>query len=89
MPERDHAVAELLAASRSTIRVDVENIKMNQELGEEYEIPVPRFLIEHPRALVVIDGGNAAECAEDARGHWGEDPASRAPPEGSEPRRRR
>ena len=55
-----------------TLKCHVENIKMNQGLGEEYEIPVPWFLIEHPRGLVVIDGGNAAECASDARGHWGD-----------------
>ena len=46
-----------------TLKCHVENIKMNQGLGEEYEIPVPWFLIEHPHGLVVIDGGNAAECA--------------------------
>ena len=55
-----------------TLKCHVENIKMNQGLGEEYEIPVPWFLIEHPRGLVVIDGGNAAECAANARGHWGD-----------------
>jgi glyoxylase-like metal-dependent hydrolase (beta-lactamase superfamily II) len=55
-----------------TLRCHVENIKMNQGLGEEYEIPVPWFLIEHPRGLVVIDGGNAAQCATDPRGHWGD-----------------
>jgi N-acyl homoserine lactone hydrolase len=55
-----------------TLKCHVENIKMNQGLGEEYEIPVPWFLIEHPRGLVVIDGGNAAECAEDPERHWGD-----------------
>jgi glyoxylase-like metal-dependent hydrolase (beta-lactamase superfamily II) len=55
-----------------TLKCHLENIKMNQGLGEEYEIPVPWYLVEHPRGLVVIDGGNAAECATDARGHWGE-----------------
>jgi N-acyl homoserine lactone hydrolase len=54
-----------------TLKCHLENIKMNQGLGEEYEIPVPWFLIEHPHGLVVIDGGNAAECAQDARAHWG------------------
>jgi glyoxylase-like metal-dependent hydrolase (beta-lactamase superfamily II) len=55
-----------------SLKCHVENIKMNQGLGEEYEIPVPWFLIEHPNGLVVIDGGNAAECATDAKGHWGD-----------------
>jgi N-acyl homoserine lactone hydrolase len=54
-----------------TLKCHVENIKMNQGLGEEYEIPVPWFLVAHPKGLVVIDGGNAAECAQDPRGHWG------------------
>ncbi len=55
-----------------TLKCHVENIKMNQGLGEEYEVPVPWYLVEHPRGLVVIDGGNAAECATNAREHWGE-----------------
>jgi N-acyl homoserine lactone hydrolase len=54
-----------------TLKCHVENIKMNQGLGDPYEIPVPWFLITHPRGNVVIDGGNAAECAEDKRAHWG------------------
>ncbi len=55
-----------------TLQCHVENIKMNQGLGDKYEIPVPWYVIEHPRGLVVIDGGNASECATDARGHWGD-----------------
>ncbi len=54
-----------------TLKTTLENIKMNQGLGDDYEVPVPWFLIEHPRGLVVIDGGNAAECAEDPSTHWG------------------
>ena len=42
-----------------TLKCHLENIKMNQGLGEEYEIPVPWFLITHPKGNVVIDGGNA------------------------------
>jgi len=55
-----------------TLKCHLENIKMNQGLGEEYEIPVPWFVVEHPAGLVVIDGGNAAECADDPRAHWGD-----------------
>ena len=43
-----------------TLECHVENIKMNQGLGDEYSIPVPWFLITHPKGNVVIDGGNAA-----------------------------
>jgi N-acyl homoserine lactone hydrolase len=54
-----------------TLKTQLQNIKMNQGLGEEYTIPVPWFLITHPRGNVVIDGGNAAECVTDPKGHWG------------------
>ena len=54
----DHAGAVRLHMFEcGSLKCHVENIKMNQGLGEEYEIPVPWFLIEHPRGLVVIDGG--------------------------------
>ena len=48
----------------------VQNIKIGQGLGEPYEIPVPWYLITHPKGNVVIDGGNAAECVDDPKGHW-------------------
>ena len=47
-------------------------IKMNEGMGEAYEIPVPFFLITHPRGNVIFDGGNALEAARDAHGYWGE-----------------
>ena len=46
-----------------TLKCHVENIKMNQGLGDPFEIPVPWYLLTHPKGNVVIDGGNAAECA--------------------------
>lgn len=53
-----------------SLRTKSKYIKMNQ--GEEdFEIPVPWFLIKHPLGNVVIDGGNAMEVAIDKRGHWG------------------
>ena len=50
------------------LKCHVENIKMNQGLGEEYEIPVPVVPDRTPGGLVLIDGGNAAECATDPEG---------------------
>lgn len=38
---------------------------------DEYTIPVPWFLITHPKGNVIIDGGSAVECADDPVGHWG------------------
>jgi N-acyl homoserine lactone hydrolase len=54
-----------------TLKCHVENIKMNQGLGDEYEIPVPWYLITHPRGNVVIDGGNAPAVIDDAAAYWG------------------
>ncbi len=54
-----------------TLRTKLKYIKMNQGDGEDYEIPVPWFLIKHPAGTVVIDGGNAIEAAIDKRAHWG------------------
>ncbi|WP_200811746.1 AttM family quorum-quenching N-acyl homoserine lactonase [Sphingobacterium psychroaquaticum] len=45
------------------------NIKMNAS-QEPYEIPVPWYLITHPKGHIIIDGGNAVECATDPKGYW-------------------
>jgi N-acyl homoserine lactone hydrolase len=75
------------------LKCRLHNIEMNQGLNEPYEIPVPWFFIEHPKGNVVIDGGNAVECATDPRGHWGghlrrvlagHDSRTRLPPRASE-----
>lgn len=61
---------ELHMFQTGTLRTKLKYIKMNQ--GEQdFEIPVPWFLIKHPLGNVVIDGGNAVEAAIDKRGHWG------------------
>lgn len=61
---------ELYMFQTGTLKTRLKFIKMNQ--GESaYEIPVPWFLIRHPKGNVVIDGGNAAEVAIDKRAHWG------------------
>ena len=39
--------------------------------GEMITTPVIWFVITHPRGNVIIDGGNAAEVAVDAKAHWG------------------
>jgi N-acyl homoserine lactone hydrolase len=57
--------------SCGTLRTQVQYIKMNQGLGEPYEVPVPFFLITHPKGNVLFDGGNALGVARDPRGTWG------------------
>ena len=54
-----------------SLQCKVHNIKMNEGNGADYEIPVPFFLITHPKGHTIIDGGNAVEAATDPRGHWG------------------
>lgn len=54
-----------------SLKCKVHNIKMNQGDGADYEIPVPFYLITHPKGHIVIDGGNAVEVAKDPRGYWG------------------
>ncbi len=53
-----------------TIRTATKRIKMHG--GEAtIEIPVPWYLVRHPKGNVLIDGGSAIEAAIDPRGHWG------------------
>ncbi|MFT8777218.1 MAG: N-acyl homoserine lactonase AttM [Gluconacetobacter liquefaciens] len=54
-----------------SLKCKLHNIKMNEGNGADYEIPVPFFLITHPKGHTIIDGGNAVEVATDPRGHWG------------------
>lgn len=69
--ERRSSDIQLYMFQTGTLRTKVKYIKMNQG-DEAFEIPVPWFLIKHPKGNVIIDGGNAAEVAQDARGYWGD-----------------
>jgi len=55
-----------------SIRCQTVGLKMNEPLGAPLVIPVPWFLIQHPKGNVVIDGGMAVECASDPRSHLSE-----------------
>jgi N-acyl homoserine lactone hydrolase len=50
------------------IRCKTQGLKMNEPLNAPLEIPVPWFVIQHPKGNVVIDGGMAVEVASDAPG---------------------
>ena len=47
------------------------DIYLNQGGDSDLDIPVPFFLITHPKGNVVVDGGTPVECATDPMGHWG------------------
>ncbi len=42
------------------------------DIGKAFEVPVPFFLITHPKGYVLFDTGNALEVAKDKIKHWGE-----------------
>lgn len=62
---------ELYFFTCGSLKTQVQMIKMNQGLGDPYEVPVPWYLLKHPKGNVLYDGGNALEVARDPRGHWG------------------
>ncbi|MFM8330579.1 MAG: N-acyl homoserine lactonase family protein [Candidatus Methylumidiphilus sp.] len=40
-------------------------------IGQPFTVPVPFFLIDHPKGKVLFDTGNALPVATDPHGHWG------------------
>ncbi|MDM1545300.1 N-acyl homoserine lactonase family protein [Ignatzschineria indica] len=61
---------KLYMLQTGTIKCKENNIKMNAD-PNPYEIPIPWFLITHPKGNVIIDGGTSVECATDPKAHWG------------------
>jgi glyoxylase-like metal-dependent hydrolase (beta-lactamase superfamily II) len=53
------------------VHVPLNTVKLHQGLGESFTIPVPWYVITHPRGNVLIDGGNPPVIAVDPRSHWG------------------
>ena len=54
-----------------SLRCKYHHVYLNEGMGQDFEIPVPWYLVTHPRGNVVIDGGIAREAARDARERWG------------------
>jgi glyoxylase-like metal-dependent hydrolase (beta-lactamase superfamily II) len=46
-------------------------ITMGRGIGQPYDVPVPFFLIRHPRGNVLFDTGNALAVARNKAAHWG------------------
>ena len=42
----------------------------NAGFGERLDMPVPWFVILHPRGVAIVDGGNPPECITDLEHHW-------------------
>lgn len=58
--------------STGSIFVPFESIHLNKFRPELLEIPIPWFVVDHPDALVIVDGGNPLAVANDHVQHWGE-----------------
>lgn len=54
-----------------SLRCKARGVYLNCGGDESIEIPVPWFLVLHPKGHVVIDGGLPAICARDPQSHWG------------------
>lgn len=54
-----------------TLTCDKSLLTMGKDVGKTVTVPVPFFLIDHPKGKVLYDTGNALEVAKDARKHWG------------------
>lgn len=55
-----------------TLKSQKQLFTMGRGLGEPFEVPVPFFLIDHPKGKVLYDTGNALQVAQDKVRHWGE-----------------
>lgn len=51
---------------------DKNSITLGRDAGKTYEVPVPFFLIQHPKGNVLYDTGMALEVARDKKKHWGD-----------------
>ena len=62
---------KLYAFSSGVLKLDKGSITFGRDVGKQWAVPVPYYLIQHPRGNVMFDLGNALECARDPRKHWG------------------
>ncbi len=44
---------------------------LGQGIGEDFDVPVPFILIDHPKGKVLFDTGNAFETIHEKESHWG------------------
>ncbi len=62
---------KMYAFSCGTLTCDKSLITFGRDVGKKFTVPVPFYLIQHPRGNVLFDLGNAKEVARDAKKHWG------------------
>lgn len=57
--------------SGGSLRCDKSLVTMGRGMGQTIEMPVPFFLIQHPKGNLLYDTGMAKEIAVDSAKHWG------------------
>ncbi|WP_199911720.1 MBL fold metallo-hydrolase [Dongshaea marina] len=61
---------ELYFFECGTLKTEKQHIMAGQGVKEPFDIPVPFFLIKHPKGNVLYDTGMALEVATDKVKHW-------------------
>ena len=62
---------KMYAFSSGTLTCDKSAITFGRDVGKSFTVPVPYYLIQHPKGNVLFDLGNSIEVARDADKHWG------------------
>jgi glyoxylase-like metal-dependent hydrolase (beta-lactamase superfamily II) len=62
---------KMYAFSCGTLTCDKSLITFGRDIGKKFTVPVPYYLIQHPKGNVLFDLGNSIEVARDAKKHWG------------------
>ncbi len=62
---------KLYAFTSGFLTCDKSAITFGRGVGTPFTVPVPYYLIQHPKGNVLFDLGNALACARDPRKHWG------------------
>ena len=61
----------LYAFSCGVLESQKQLFTLGRGVGEPFTVPVPFYLIDHPKGLVLFDTGNALAVAQDPEKHWG------------------
>lgn len=62
---------KLYAFGAGILKSKKEYFTAGSGVGEDFDVPVPFFLIDHPDGYVLFDTGNALECVNNKEEHWG------------------
>lgn len=55
-----------------TLKTQKHLLTLNSGIGEDFEVPVPFLLIDHPKGKILFDTGVALEVVHEKEAHWGD-----------------